>query len=73
MFRSLAVWAETSVGMLHRYISIVMFAAAIGISVFALWRWNGEAGSAWLASGLFLGVVLIVQRVQTIRRTVRNE
>jgi hypothetical protein len=73
VFRSLAVWAETSVGMLHRYISIVMFAAAIGVSVFALWRWNGEPGSAWLASGLFLGVVLIVQRVQTIRRTVRNE
>ena len=69
VFRSLAVWAETSVGMLHRYVSIVMFAAAAGISGVALWRWNGEVGSAWLASGLFVGVVLIVQRVQTIRRS----
>ena len=73
VFRSLAIWAETSVGMLHRYISIVMFAAAIGMSAFALWRWNGEAGSAWPASGLLVGVVLMVQRVQAIRRTVRNE
>ena len=59
--------------MLHRYVSIVMFAAAAGGSVFALWRWSGEAGSAWPASGLFIGVVLIIQRVQVIRRTVRNE
>ena len=68
VFRSLAIWAETSVGMLHGYISIVMFAAAIGVSAFALWRWNGEAGSAWPVGGLFFGVVLAVQRVQTIRR-----
>jgi hypothetical protein len=69
----LAVWAETGVGMLHRCVSVVMLAAAAGISVFALWRWNGEAGSARPASGLFVGGFLIIQKVQTIRRTVRNE
>ena len=58
--------------MFHRYMSMVMFAAAIGMSAFALWRRNGEAGSAWVTSGLFVGVVLMVQRVQTIRRTVRK-
>jgi len=73
VFRSLAIWAETSVGMLHRYISMVMFAAAAGISIFALWRWNGEAGSAWPVSGLLVGVVLMVQRLQAIRRVARNE
>jgi hypothetical protein len=59
--------------MLHRYISIVMFAAAAGISTFALWRWNGEAGSAWPVGGLLVGVVLFVQKVQAIRRVARNE
>lgn len=73
VFRSLAIWAETSVGMLHRHISIVMFGAAIGMSAFALWRWNGEAGSAWPASGVLVGVTLMVQRVQAIRRAARNE
>ena len=30
--------------------------------VVALWRWGGEAGSAWIAGGLLGGVVLIIQR-----------
>ena len=72
MFRSLAIWAETSVGMLHRYISIVMFCGGRHLP-FALWRWNGEAGSAWPVGGLLVGVVLLVQKVQAIRGVARNE
>ena len=68
-FRFCRYGEKLGVGALHRYVSVVMLAAAAGISVFALWRWNGEAGSAWLATGLFLGVALIVRRVQTIRRS----
>ena len=72
VFRSLAEWAESSVGLFHRCVSVVMFAAAVGICVAALWRWNGAAGSAWVASGLLVGLALIIQRVHTIRRMVRS-
>ena len=72
VFRSLAAWAETNVGVFHRCVSVMMFAAAVGMCMVALWRWGGEAGSAWLAGGLLVGVVLIVQRVQMILRVVRS-
>ena len=73
VFRSLVEWAESSVGIFHRCLSVVMFAAAICICVAALWRWNGAAGSAWVASGLFVGLALIIQRSHTILRTVRRD
>ncbi len=72
MFRSLAAWAETNVGVFHRCVSVIMFAAAVVLCMVALWRWSGEAGSAWVASGLFVGVILMIQRVQVILRTVRS-
>jgi len=72
VFRSLAVWAETSVGVFHRCVSIVMGAAAVSVCVAALWRWNGEAGSAWIASGLIVGLGLVIERVHTLLRAVRH-
>jgi hypothetical protein len=72
VYRSLAEWAETTVGVFHRCVSVVMFAAAVGLCMVALWRRSGEAGSAWVAAGLFVGVVLIIQRVQMILRVVRS-
>ena len=73
VFRSLAAWAETSVGMFHRCISVVMFTVAVVICVVAMRRWGGEAGSAWLAGGLLAGVVLIIQNVGMIFRTIRSD
>ena len=72
VFRSLVAWAETTVGVFHRCVSVVMFASAVGLCMVALWRRGGEAGSAWVASGLFVGVILMIQRVQMILRTVRS-
>ena len=72
VYRSLAAWAETTVGVFHRCVSVVMFAAAVGLCMVALWRRSGEAGSAWVAAGLFVGVVLIIQKVQMILRVVRS-
>jgi heme A synthase len=72
VYRSLAAWAETTVGVFHRCVSVVMFAAAVGLCMVALWRRSGEAGSAWVAGGLLVGVVLIIQRVQMILRVVRS-
>jgi hypothetical protein len=72
VFRSLAVWAETSVGVFHRCVSIVMVAAAVCVCVAALWRWNGQAGSAWIASGVLVGLSLGIQRTHALLRTVRH-
>src|SRR5262245_45865338 len=66
IFRSLAAWAETNVGLFHRRISAIMVAAAIVVCVAGLRRWAGQAGSAWLAGALLAGVVLMVQDLRTI-------
>jgi hypothetical protein len=50
-----------------------MFTAAVVICVVAMRRWGGEAGSAWLAGGLLAGVVLIIQNVGMIFRTIRSD
>lgn len=72
VFRSLAAWAETNVGLFHRRVSVIMFAAAVVICVAAFRRWGGEAGSGWLAGALLAGVVLLMQDVRTIFRTGRT-
>ena len=72
MFRSLAAWTETTVGVFHQWVSVVMFAAAVGLCLVALWRRGGQAGSAWVASVLCVSLVLIIQRVQTILGAVRG-
>ena len=72
VFRSLAAWAETNVGLFHRRISVIMFAATVVICVAGLRRWAGQAGSGWLAAALLAGVVLLMQDVRTIFRTGRT-
>jgi hypothetical protein len=72
LFRSLAAWAETNVGRFHRSVSVIMFAAAVVISVAGFRRWAGQAGSGWLACALLAGVVLLVQDLRTIVRTARS-
>src|SRR5215813_4269873 len=72
IFRSLAAWAETNVGLFHRRISVIMFAAAVVICVAGLRRWAGQAGSGWLAGALLVAVVLIMQDLRAIYRTVRS-
>src|SRR4029434_2916817 len=66
VFRSLAAWAETNVGLFHRRVSVIMFAAAVVVCVAGLRRWAGQAGSGWLAGALLAGVVLLTQDVRTI-------
>jgi hypothetical protein len=73
VFRSLAAWAETNVGVFHRRISVTMFAATVVICVAGLHRWAGQAGSGWLAGALLIGVVLLIQDVRTIFPTVRGD
>jgi hypothetical protein len=72
IFRSLAAWAETNVGLFHRRISVVMFAAAVVICVAGLWRWAGQPGSGWLAGALLAALVLIMQDLRAICRTARR-
>jgi hypothetical protein len=72
VYRSLAAWAETTVGVFHRCVSVVMFAAAVGLCMVALWRRSGDPGSTWVAGGLMVGVLLMIQRVQMILRAVRS-
>jgi hypothetical protein len=72
IFRSLAAWAETNVGLFHRRISVIMFAAAVVVCVAGLRHWAGQAGSGWLAGALLAAVVLMMQDLGAIRRTVRN-
>lgn len=66
VFRSLATWAETNVGVFHGRVSAIMFAAAVVLCVAGLRRWAGHAGSGWLAGALLAGVVLLLQEVRTI-------
>jgi hypothetical protein len=67
IIRSLAAWAETNVGLFHRRVSVIMFAATIVICGAALRRWAGEPGSGWLAGALLAAVVLTIQDVGAIR------
>ena len=72
IFRSLAAWAETNVGLFHRRISVIMFAAAVVVCVAGLRHWAGQAGSGWLAGALLAAVVLMMQDLGAICRTVRS-
>ncbi len=69
VFRSLAAWAETDVGVFHRRISVIMFGAAVVVCLSALWRWSGHPGSGWLVVALSAGLVLTMQTLRTILRT----
>src|SRR5499427_10381083 len=72
IFRSLAAWAETNVGLFHRRISVIMFAAAVVVCAAGLRHWVGQAGSGWLAGALVAAVILMVQDLRTISRTFRR-
>jgi hypothetical protein len=72
IFRSLAAWSETNVGLFHRRISVIMFASAIVVCVAGLWRWAGQAGSGWLAGTLLAALVLMMQDLRTILRPFRS-
>jgi len=72
IFRSLAAWAETNVGLFHRRISVIMFASAVVVCVAGLRRWGGQAGSGWLAGALLAAIVLMMQDLRTIFRTFRS-
>jgi hypothetical protein len=68
IFRSLAAWAETNVGLFHRRISLIMFAASVVVCLAELRRWAGEAGSGWLAGALLVAVVLLMRDLGAIYR-----
>ena len=68
IFRSLAAWAETNVGVFHRRISVIMIAATVVICVAALRHWAGQAGSGWLAGALLACVILIMQDLRAMMR-----
>jgi hypothetical protein len=72
IFRSLAAWAETNVGLFHRRISSIMFAATVVICLAGLRRWAGRAGSGWLAGALLAAVVLIMQDLRAFSRRTRS-
>jgi hypothetical protein len=72
IFSSLAAWVQTNVGLFHRRISVIMFAAAVVVCVAALRHWAAQAGSGWLAGALLATVVLMMQDLGTICRTVRS-
>jgi hypothetical protein len=72
IFRSLAAWAETNVGLFHRRISLIMFAAAVVVCVAGLRHWAGQAGSGWLAGALLAALVLMMQDLGAICHTVRS-
>jgi len=72
IFRSLAAWAETNVGLFHRCISTIMFAATVAVCLVGLWRWAGQAGSGWLAGGLVAAVFMILRDVHAICHRLRR-
>lgn len=72
VFRSLAAWAETNVGVFHGRVSVIMLVAAVFVCVAGLRHWAGQAGSGWLAAALLIGVVLLIHDVRTIFRTIRS-
>jgi hypothetical protein len=69
VFRSLAAWAETNVGLFHRRISAIMFAAAVVICAAGLRHWAGQPGSGWLAGALLIAIALIMQDLRAVLRT----
>jgi hypothetical protein len=48
VFRSLSTFAETDVGRFHQFFSVVMFAAALAISLAGVWNWLGHPGLGYL-------------------------
>jgi hypothetical protein len=56
IYRSLAAWAETDVGRFHQWVSLLMFAVAVALSVAGMLRWPDQPGSGFLAIAMVAGV-----------------
>ncbi|MCC6678276.1 MAG: hypothetical protein IT436_14140 [Phycisphaerales bacterium] len=54
LYRSLASWAESDLGLFHAYVSVVMFGAAGVLAIVALGMWGGQPGT-----GLFMFVAIL--------------
>lgn len=67
VFRSLATFAETDVGRFHQFFSVVMFAAALVVSLAGVWHWLGQAGLGYLvlaSAGSFACLLLHGRRMR---------
>jgi hypothetical protein len=72
IYRPLAEWAETDVGRFHRRLSVLMFAAGVGLSLIGLARWGGRPGTGLLLLGLsasLASVLFNLERMWTSART----
>lgn len=49
IYRSLATWAETDIGRFHKWLAVLMFAAAGLLSLAGMWHWFGRPGTGYLA------------------------
>jgi hypothetical protein len=61
VYRPLAEWAETDVGMFHQGLSVLMAGSVFVLSVVALLRWAGEPGTGLLLIALLVAATTFVR------------
>src|SRR5262245_9093554 len=68
IFRSMAAWVETDVGMFHRGVSALMTIAAVMVCAAGLWRWSGRPELPWLLIALVVSLAILVSELHAIVR-----
>ena len=61
VYRSLAAWAETDVGRFHRWLSLLLFAVGVTLSLAGLGRWWAQAGNGSLLLTLALSFASLLR------------
>jgi hypothetical protein len=59
LYRPLAAWAETDIGLFHRRLSLLMIGVGVVFSLGALIRWMGQPGTGLLLLALSVNLVSV--------------
>ena len=67
IYRPLAEWAETDVGLFHQWLALFMAASAAAISLVALARWAGRPGTGWLVLVFVVSSAVVWRDARSLR------
>ena len=73
IYRPLAAWAETDIGLFHRRLSVLMFGAGVVLSLVGLARWVGRPGTGLLLLALSASLASVLLSLGGMRTSARTD
>ena len=69
IYRPLAAWTETDVGRFHQWLSLLMAASAVALSLVALLEWAGRPGTGLLIVAILAAAHGAVKEARSVSRS----